>query len=176
MWRRIRARKRASGSPGKLEARTTTALSAVASRSTASLARSLSFQTWTAVNATKRPTSITSGGSIPGETALNARALPRREGHDNRVNCYRDEVGDAEDHHCHPSDREVMQPIAHVVPLVLPVSRSSTVSRPSNGSQIVRNAQKIPYRLQADCVARSSRCEFSGRFVLRSVPSSLRKT
>jgi hypothetical protein len=71
---------RVSGSPGKLAARITTALSALASRLTAVLARSLSLQTCAAVNATKRPKMIPSGGNIPGEMALNerARSPPRR--------------------------------------------------------------------------------------------------
>src|SRR5215475_3566111 len=73
MWRRISARKRDSGSPGKVAASTTTALSALASRSTAALALSLSVQTCAAVNATKRPKMMPNGGSIPGEIALNAR-------------------------------------------------------------------------------------------------------
>src|SRR6266446_6511763 len=74
MQGRIRARMRVSGSPGKLAARITTALRALASRLTAVLARSLSVQTWAAVNATNKPKRIPSGGNIPGEKALNERA------------------------------------------------------------------------------------------------------
>src|SRR5262249_8654584 len=47
---------------------------ALASVATASLALSKSFQTWTATKPMSRPKMIPSGGNIPGENALNARA------------------------------------------------------------------------------------------------------
>src|SRR5262245_22768541 len=101
MWRRVSARKRDSASPGKVAARTTTALSALASRSTAVLARSLSVQTWAAVNATNKPKILPNGGSIPGEIALNALAL--REGRDKRADSCRQQVREAENDQRHPN-------------------------------------------------------------------------
>src|SRR5215475_9022441 len=66
----------ASCSPGKLAARTSTVLNALASWITAALARSLSLQTCAAVNATNRPKSTPSGDSMPAETALNDLPCP----------------------------------------------------------------------------------------------------
>src|SRR5436305_8977014 len=66
----------ASGSPGKAAARTSAVLNVLASWLTAAPARSLSLQTCAAVNATNKPKIIPSGGSMPGETALNDLARP----------------------------------------------------------------------------------------------------
>jgi hypothetical protein len=68
------ARPERDSSPGKLAARITTDLSALASRSTAALARSLSPHTCAAMKATKSPKMMPKTGSIPGEMALKERA------------------------------------------------------------------------------------------------------
>src|SRR6516164_162145 len=68
------ARNLVSGSPGNAAARIPTDLSALASRSTAATARSLSLQTWAAVKPTNSPNIIPKGGNMPGETLLNERA------------------------------------------------------------------------------------------------------
>src|SRR3954468_7061439 len=73
MYLRTTPCRRASGSPGKLPAKITSALKALASRLTAAFARSVSLHTWAAVKATKSPKMMPSGGNMAGETALNAR-------------------------------------------------------------------------------------------------------
>src|SRR5438067_9233670 len=82
MWSRIRVRSCASASLEKVDDRTTTVLSALASRLTAVCARSLSFHTCAAVNATKRPKMMPRGGNKPRDTALRERplSLPARSG------------------------------------------------------------------------------------------------
>jgi len=63
-----------SGSSGKLAARTTTALSALASRLTAALAPFVIVPDLGSGERDEKAKMIPSGGSIPGEMALNERA------------------------------------------------------------------------------------------------------
>src|SRR5262245_44315836 len=54
------------------------------------------------------------GGRIPDSSALSSRKF-----HDHRVGHSGAEVGTTEHHHCQPSDREVVQPIAHYCSLAV---------------------------------------------------------
>src|SRR4249920_1158327 len=115
MWRRIRSRKRDSGSPGKAAARTTTALSALASRSTAALARSLSLQTCAAVKRNKQAEDNAQWRQHSGRDCLKCtRSLALREGRDEPVDSGRQQVREAENNQSHPIDWQIVQPVAHI--------------------------------------------------------------
>src|SRR5262249_39799648 len=129
-------------------ARTTTALSALASRSTAVLARSLSVQTCAAVNATNRPKIMPNGGSMPGEMALNARPRsPSERAVTSRVDSRRHQIREAENDQRHPNNWQIVQPVVHVK---VPLCQSQEIKPPTNNPSIVdRTLNVVVRRLMA---------------------------
>ena len=100
---------------GKVPARRTTARSALASVATATFALSKLFQTSTAMKPTSRAKRMPNGGSIPGESALKARArsFTRELGH-YPISTSGKEINGRKDNDGHPQHRKIEQPVAHL--------------------------------------------------------------
>ena len=97
----------------------------------------------------KSATRMPSGGSIPGETALNERARSATANRDDCIDCRRHQVGKAENHQGHPYYREVMQPVAHV----LVPSRYSQIAMATRLKQLNAFMVNLAKRGRVDRVA-----------------------
>src|SRR5438477_9658330 len=112
MCARISRRNRSPAS-AKSDDRTTAVLSALASRLTAASARSLSFQTCAAMNATNRPKTIPSGGHARRDGFEGPRSSACRQPAHREIDSRCHQIGRAEHHQRHPHHGQRMQPIAH---------------------------------------------------------------